>query len=74
MSEHRRKGERTMALTVLGAVLFLGPLLRVFDAGPDATLAGIPVLYVYLFGAWALLIALLGLVIERSGSGEQGRR
>jgi hypothetical protein len=31
----------------------------------DATVLGVPLLYVYLFGAWVLLIALMAYVAER---------
>ena len=59
------KGARLVALFLIGALLFNYPLLALFDRA--ATAFGIPVLYVYMFGAWALLIALLALVIERKG-------
>ncbi|MGI9383269.1 MAG: hypothetical protein ACR2PO_08945 [Methyloligellaceae bacterium] len=72
MNEHSQQGARTVALTLLGAVLFHRPLLDVFDAGADATVGGIPVLFLYLFGAWALLIVLLGVVIERADSDHPG--
>lgn len=56
-------GQRLVALFALGVALFNYPLLALFDRA--ATAFGIPVLYVYIFCAWALLIALLALVIER---------
>ena len=43
--------------------LFNFPLLALFDHAAIAF--GIPVLYVYIFTVWAVLIALLALVIER---------
>ena len=57
-------GQRLVALFALGVALFNFPLLGLFDRA--ATAFGIPVLYVYIFCVWALLIALLALVIERS--------
>ena len=54
---------RLVALFALGIVLFNYPLLALFDVAAGAF--GIPVLYAYIFGAWALLIALLALIIER---------
>ncbi len=72
MREHSHPGERTVALTLLGAVLFHRPLLNVFDAGADVTVGGIPVLFLYLFGAWALLIVLLGVVVERAEPDDPG--
>jgi hypothetical protein len=56
-------GQRLVALLVLGAMLFNYPLLVLFN---DArTWFGVPLLYAYLFGAWALFIALLALIVER---------
>jgi hypothetical protein len=43
--------------------LFSYPLLSIFNS--DGTVFGIPVLYAYLFGAWALLIVLAILIVER---------
>ena len=44
-------------------LLFNYPLLALFDRA--ALAFGVPVLYVYVFSCWALLIALLALVVER---------
>ena len=59
------KGQRLVALFLLGSLLFNYPLLALF-AGHGEIL-GIPLLYVYLFAAWALLIGLVVLVIEKRG-------
>lgn len=53
---------RLVGVFLLGAFLFLPPLLRVFNAG--GFLAGFPLLYVYLFLAWAGLVAVMALAIE----------
>lgn len=66
MSDTRRHGERTIALALLGAVLFSVPVLDSFAADEEHLLFGIPSLYLYLFVAWALLIGLLALVLESS--------
>jgi predicted permease len=58
------KGQRLVVVFLFGVVLFNYPLLALFNRTADV--AGIPVLYVYIFGAWALLIGLAALVIERS--------
>jgi hypothetical protein len=42
---------------VLALVLFNFPLLGVFDT--DTLVAGVPLVWAYLFVAWALVIALL---------------
>ncbi len=58
------KSQRLIALFLLGTLLFNYPLLAVFDR--VALAFGVPVLYVYVFSCWALLIGLLALVVERS--------
>jgi hypothetical protein len=65
MANRAVQAQRLAALFVLGCLLFSFPLLALFNTG--GTVCGIPVLYAYLFGMWAGLIALMILVIERSG-------
>jgi len=60
--------ERLVALFILGILLFSPPFLFIFDH--SATVMGIPVLYLYLFVAWAALIGLMALAIEKIGGGE----
>ena len=57
------KTQRLAALFVLGAVLFNYPLLALFNRA--VMVAGVPLLYLYVFLAWALLITLLALVVEK---------
>ncbi|HET9651955.1 MAG TPA: hypothetical protein VFP36_07180 [Usitatibacter sp.] len=64
MAKSRRRGQRLLALFLLGCLLFNYPLVALFNV--KATLAGIPVLYAYLFSAWAILIALLAVIMERA--------
>ena len=56
------KGQRLVALFLFGALLLNYPLFSLFG-GPEH-LFGIPLLYVYVFFVWALLIALMAYVIE----------
>lgn len=63
MNKPNAKGQRLFALFLLGNLLFNYPLLALFNR-PDS-LFGIPVLYLYVFGAWAALIALLAWVVEQ---------
>ncbi len=69
-------GGRFVALFFLGIVLLTPPFLLIFDH--SAEISGIPVLYIYLFVAWAALIALLALATElpkpqpREGEREAG--
>lgn len=57
--------QRLVALFALGCVLFSVTLMALFNR--SGMVFGVPVLYAYLFGAWAALIALMALVVERSG-------
>ena len=50
-------GERSVALAMLGAVAFSPPLLAIVQL--PTLVFGIPLLYVYLFAVWAVIIALL---------------
>jgi hypothetical protein len=61
--DDKAKESRFIALCMLGLVLFNFPVLALFNV--DATVLGVPLLYAYLFAAWALLIALMGYVAER---------
>ena len=61
----RRKSERLVALALLGFLLFNYPLLSLFSTGD--TVFGVPLLYVYLFASWALLIGLMALVSRKPG-------
>jgi hypothetical protein len=63
MGDSDGKGERLIALCMLGCVLFNFPILALFNV--PGTVLGVPVLYAYIFGAWAVLIALMTWVIER---------
>jgi hypothetical protein len=62
MSEES-KSQRFVALCMLGMVLFNFPILALFNVG--GTFFGVPVLYAYIFAAWAALIAMMALVAER---------
>lgn len=57
-------GQRLTAIFMMGCVLLNYPILFLF-ARPDGWLASVPLLYAYVFGVWALLIALMAWVIER---------
>ena len=57
------RAARLACLFLLGCLLFNYPLLALFNV--RASFFGIPLLYVYLFAAWALLIALVARVMER---------
>jgi len=65
MGQRPIKAQRLVALFVLGCLLFSYPLLSLFNSG--GVWLGIPVLYAWLFGVWAVLVVLMMLVVETSG-------
>jgi len=62
MDKFEIKGQRLVALSMLGCLLFNYPLLALFN--DPGMLFGIPVLYAYVFLAWGLLILLIAMVVE----------
>ena len=50
------RGDRLVALLLLGGLAFSPAFLSIFRV--DAFLFGVPVLYLYLFSAWMILILL----------------
>ena len=72
MTSLAAKARRLIGIFLLGVVLFNYPVLSLFDR--EIFLSGIPILYLYLFGVWALLILLTAMVTgsRRSGLREQG--
>lgn len=65
MGEFEAKGQRLIGLCLLGFVLFNYPILALFNL--PSTVLGIPVLYAWIFFAWAVLIAAMAWVVERRG-------
>jgi hypothetical protein len=65
MQDLESRSHRMIALCMLGCVLFNFPILALFNV--PGTLLGVPVLYAYIFIAWALLIALMAWVADRRG-------
>ncbi|MBI4741040.1 MAG: hypothetical protein HY777_05705 [Betaproteobacteria bacterium] len=63
MNRRLLTGERLVAVFLAGFVLFNYPLLSLFDH--RVAVFGIPLLYAYVFVAWAGLIALMAWIIER---------
>jgi hypothetical protein len=55
--------QRLVALFLFGVLLFNYPLLALFSRPVEVL--GIPLLYAYIFGAWALFVGLLARVVER---------
>ncbi len=63
MKRYGKTGQRLAALFVLGCILLNFPILFLFARPVD--IAGIPLLFAYLFAAWTLLIGLMAIVAER---------
>lgn len=62
---HTRKiGPRLVGVFLLGLALLNYPVLVLFAR--DASIAGVPLLYAYVFVAWALIVALMAVVVERA--------
>lgn len=58
-------GQRLIAVFLLGCVSLNYPILYLFNSSSEVF--GIPVLFAYIFGTWAILIALMAFVLERRG-------
>lgn len=58
----KTKGQRFVALCMLGMLLFNYPVLALFNV--SGSVLGVPALYAYIFAAWAGLIALMARVAE----------
>ncbi len=69
MSDFESRSQRFVALCILGVLLFNFPVLALFNI--PGTVFGVPVLYAYIFGAWAALIALMAFVAEGLGRDRQ---
>lgn len=65
MVRQKRIAERLVALFLLGVLLLFPPVLEAFNR--PVRVLGLPVLYLYLFAAWALLILLTAVVARRIG-------
>lgn len=63
MIRKSRIAERLVALFFLGALLLLPPALLVFNR--PVRVLGLPVLYLYVFAAWAALIVLTAAIVVR---------
>jgi hypothetical protein len=69
MSDHKSRSQRFVALCMLGMFMFNYPVLALFNV--SGAVFGVPVLYIYIFVAWAVLIALMAWVAEPRGRDRQ---
>lgn len=63
MKTSGRTGGRLIAIFMMGAVLLNYPILSLVAA--DARIAGVPLLYAWVFATWTLLIGLMAFAVER---------
>jgi len=70
MTRDSKKNKRLVALFLLGCVLLNYPILSLFNL--EILIFGLPLLYVYIFFTWCLLILLAALVtLFRSRAGTE---
>ena len=62
-SKDKNKHQRLLALFLLFLMLFNYPIINIVNQ--PVLVAGIPLLYLYLFTAWLIMIVLLALVVRR---------
>jgi len=55
--------ERYAALFILAALLFNPPIMSIFNS--DQLVFGVPLLFLYLFGAWSLIIGLNACIVRK---------
>jgi hypothetical protein len=60
MTRDENKNKRLVGLFLIAWVVFNFPILSLFNL--DRMIFGIPLLYVYIFGVWTLLIVLMALI------------
>ena len=60
--DEERTRARLVALAVAAFALFSDPLLRVFDR--DVLVLGVPLVWLYVFVVWGLLIGLVALTMR----------
>ena len=63
MPDEIRRRDRLIGLFLLALVLLNPPLLMLFGGGD--TVFGLPLLYVYIFAAWLLIIGAVACIAER---------
>jgi|GEM_PF-851640 hypothetical protein len=63
-SGNTRHEDALFAVFVLGVVLFSPLVIGIFDRGADATVLGVPLLFAFLFTAWAALVCLVAIIVN----------
>lgn len=58
--------QRLVAVFLVATLLFVSPVVSIFDRAE--LVFGVPLIYLFLFAAWAVVIAAITWIVER-GSG-----
>lgn len=72
MSDESNRTTRLIGLFLLGYLLFNHPLISLFNL--PTLVWGIPLLYAYLFGLWALIIILMALIARGKSRPSRGKQ
>jgi len=71
MPQNTDKNKRLVSLFLLGAVFFNFPLLSLFNH--KSYVLGFPILYLYIFSLWLLMIVLMIVITTRGNSPDNQR-
>jgi len=71
MPQNTDKNKRLVSLFLLGAVFFNYPLLSLFNH--KSYVLGFPILYLYIFSIWLLMIVLMIVITTRGNSPDNQR-
>lgn len=72
MQPERRIRDAALLLPLIGTLIFLPPYIRIFDQ--DATLGGVPILFIYIFLFWLIGIVLTALVARHLVHDDRDRK
>jgi hypothetical protein len=67
--DSKNKTNRLISLFIVGCLLLNFPILSLFNI--KGFLMGIPLLYLYIFTAWALLVVFIGLIMRKTPDREK---
>lgn len=65
MNRRSITSQRLILIFVIGCLLLNYPLLSIFNR--SQLVGGVPILFLYVFAAWLLLIGLTAFVLRRKG-------
>lgn len=70
-AQTRRRRDVLALLPLLGVFLFLSPVVSIFNV--EATIFGLPIIFLFVYGAWLAIILLARWISRRADQGEGGR-